>query len=186
MNNDYMDRYERMQRLTNPIKKQSNKYKLLSLCAIGVAFIAVLVVKKPDEVKQVQKKCVQCHNKQNQLAQHLKSKGSKTPQELADALLKTKNPRLLTAIAVVETQGNSVKGGWKKQYHGVYQVHPRIHGAVKKDLLAQSLQADRIITEFTELNKGDIRKALNQYGGETSGGNGYSKKVLAELVEVPK
>lgn len=129
--------------------------------------------------------CKGCHAKVA-MANYLEKKGSKQPKLLADALLKTSNPQLLAAVAVVETKGNNVsRGGYKKRHHGTYQINPRHWGPVHKtDLYDQSNQADRILQELT--SEYPIKTALAVYGGDTSGKGKYTRSVLAELTQVPR
>ena len=132
--------------------------------------------------------CQKCHSrelqKQSKLAAYFKKNGSKTPEEMADAVLRTKSPRLLSAVAVRETGGNpDVRStGYRKRHHGAFQVNSKHWGKVSHDPIEQALQAEAILTELTH-EKG-IVAGLNAYGGDTHGK--YAKMILAELVSVPK
>lgn len=131
--------------------------------------------------------CGMCHgNKTNNKAamvKYFKDSGSKSPEKMAAAVLATQSPRLLAAIAKVETGGNPHirKGGYKGRHAGAFQVNSRIHGRVSHDPIKQAKQAEAILTELTETMP--IRKALSVYGGDSS--SRYQRTVLAELVRVP-
>ena len=132
--------------------------------------------------------CQKCHSrelqKQSKLAAYFKKNGSKTPEEMADAVLRTKNPRLLAAVARIETNGNPAKrgAGYLKKHDGAFQVNSKHWGKVSHDPIEQALQAEAILTELTH-EKGLVA-GLNAYGGDTRGK--YAKMILAELVSVPK
>ena len=166
--------------------KKDNRQDIITLVLLGAVagMIGITAFKAcTKEPEPVQRPCHDCHTRVMVMANYFKKAGSKTPEQLAVAVLSTKNPRLLAAIAVVETNGNNVKNtGYKKRHQGVYQVNPRHWGVVdSKDIAKQSLQAERILTELT--NEMPIKKALSQYGGDSS--DKYQRKVLAELVKVP-
>jgi len=54
---------------------------------------------------------------------------------------------------------------------------------VSTDPAEQALQAELVITSLAQEHRGDMRKALNAYGGDSSGR--YARVVLAELARVP-
>ena len=166
--------------------KKDNRQDIITLVLLGavVGMIGITAFKAcTKEPEPVQRPCQACHTRVMVMANYFKKAGSKSPEQLAVAVLGTNNPRLLAAIAVVETGGNNVKNtGYKKRHQGVYQVNPRHWGVVdSKDIAKQSLQAERILTELTDTMP--IKKALSQYGGDTT--DKYQRKVLAELVKVP-
>lgn len=128
--------------------------------------------------------CAGCHNK---MASYFKSKGSRNPERMAYAVLRTGSPRLLAAMAVVESDGNSNirNTGFKKRHSGAFQVNAKLHGRVPQDAVSQALQAETILNELVEHKP--LVAALNHYGGESDLKRGkYAYNVLAELNEVPK
>ena len=133
--------------------------------------------------------CQMCHSrelqKRDKLTNYFRKNGSKTPEEMANAVLKPRSPRLMAAIAVKETGGNpSTRAtGYKRRHHGAFQVNPAVWSPVPKDAIGQALQSEAILSELVA-EKGDITKALNAYGGSTKGT--YARMILAELVEVPR
>lgn len=127
--------------------------------------------------------CTMCHNNKAAMVKYFKESGSKSPEKMAAAVLATQSPRLLAAIAKVETGGNPHirKGGYKGRHAGAFQVNSRIHGRVSHDPVKQAKQAEAILTELTDTMP--IRKALSVYGGDST--SRYQRTVLAELVRVP-
>ena len=125
--------------------------------------------------------CSSCHNK---FTSYFQKNGSKSPEEMAYAILRTKSPRLLASVAVIESGGNpSVRrSGYKKRHDGAFQVNGKYHGIVSHNPVEQALQAERILEELTNEKK-SIRTALNAYGGDSQGK--YADKILAELSRVP-
>lgn len=124
-------------------------------------------------------------DEQWRLSMYFAKNGSPTPEQMAIAVTKTKSPRLLAAIAKIETNGNPHKRntGYKKRHSGAWQVNPRDWGKVSKDPVEQALQAEFALDTFTKESKGKIKKALNNYGGDST--DKYSAMVLAELERVP-
>jgi len=153
------------------------------ITAITIGYVAV----KHPSVKPAQKQCAECHDsKKHNLTEYFKKKGSPEPEVMADAVLQTRNPRLLAAVAVKESTGNYRirNAGYKNRHHGAFQVNPRDWGKVSTDPIDQALQAEGILRELVE-EKGTITAALNQYGGDKTHKR-YAKNILAELQEVPR
>lgn len=198
MTTDYMNRRELIQRLNKksyPAYQMEEQYKrdnlalLIALCAIVLALGSYMrscthepqpaanVIEKPNE------NCVKCHDGVAKMKAYFEKAGSKHPEEMAHAVLKTKNPRLLAAVAKVESGGNHkiVKSGYRHRHSGAFQVNPKEWGRVPKDAVGQALQAERILEDLQETMP--LKKALAMYGGDSTGK--YSRKILAELTRVP-
>lgn len=116
---------------------------------------------------------------------YFKKKGSPTPEKMAEAVLATQSPRLMAAIATVETNGNPSKRntGYRKRHCGAWQVNPKDWGPVSHEAIKQALQAEGALIAFVKMAKGSIVHGLNRYGGDST--DVYAGKVLAELVQVP-
>lgn len=127
--------------------------------------------------------CRVCHSKHAAMTEYFRKAGSITPEAMAEAVLATKSPRLLAAVAKVETGGNPHirRGGRKGMHAGAFQVNSKIHGRVSMDPVKQALQAEAILSELTETMP--VKRALSIYGGDPS--SRYHKTILAELVRVP-
>ena len=128
--------------------------------------------------------CTECHRPtaHAKMTEYFKRSGSPVPAKMATAVLMTSRPRLLAAIATVETQGNPSKRntGYRHRHHGSFQVNPRYWGKVSSDPVAQAMQADKILDELIGVYG---KKALSVYGGDST--SKYQRTVLAELAEVP-
>ena len=90
--------------------------------------------------------------------------GSKTPQQMAEAVLHTRSPRLLAAMAKVESNGNPHirNTGYKKRHSGAWQVNPKYWGKVSHDPIEQAKQTERILEDLVK--NSNIRSALANYG----------------------
>ena len=166
----------------------SNALVVVALFGMGAAFgmVGITALKAcdrdPDPVI-VQLDCQACHSRKAAMVEFFRKAGSQTPEQMAEAVLATKSPRLLAAVAKVESGGNPHirKGGYKGRHAGAFQVNGRIHGRVSHDPVQQALQAESILSELTETMP--IKQALSVYGGDSS--SRYQRQVLAELVRVP-
>lgn len=123
--------------------------------------------------------------KHMELADYFDRKGSPHPERMATAVLETKKPRLLAAIAAVESSGGKETAVNKRsKAKGAFQVKQKHWGRVPNDVVEQALQADRILNDLYDENDGNLRKTLNAYGGSKDGK--YARLVLSELQNVPR
>lgn len=175
--------------------RRRKRYGVYGFLVVGTIIFAALVAKSCDQQEQEALRkslmsCIPAHkditNEEWKMSLYFQKKGSKKPVEMAQAVLKTKKPRLMAAIAVVETNGNPEvrRSGYKKRHHGAFQVNPKYWGPVSHDALSQALQAEDALDTFKKTSKGKLTVALNYYGGDST--DAYSKRILAELSEVPK
>ena len=192
---DYLERRELMQRLNDRSYPMEEQYKrdnlalLIALCAIALSLGSYMrsCVREPQPAANVIEKpnenCVKCHDGEAKMKAYFEKNGSPKPKEMAHAILRTNSPKLMAAIAVVETGGNSSikNSGYKKRHDGAFQVNPKHWGKVPKDAVGQALQAERILEDLQETMP--LKKALAMYGGDSTGK--YSRKILAELTRVP-
>jgi len=116
---------------------------------------------------------------------YLKKSGSRSPIDMTYAIFKTKRPKLMLAMAVVESDGNYTvrNGGYKNMHHGAWQVNPKWWGEVPDKVDLQALQAEHIIDTYLEQTGGDLIKALNKYGGCSKGK--YASSIMNEMKNVP-
>jgi hypothetical protein len=133
----------------------------------------------------VQQVCNDCHHStaHSKLTEYFRPT-SRNPEVMATAVLMTQSPRLMAAIAKVESGGNPhiKKGGYRGRHSGAFQVNPKLHGRVSSDPIRQALQSEAILSELTATMP--IKKALSIYGGDSS--SRYQRRVLAELASVPR
>ena len=106
--------------------------------------------------------------KEQSFIEFFQKHGSKSPEEMAVAVVKTKRPALMAAIAVKESNGNPDAIGDNGDSHGAFQVQPKHWGQVPTTATEQALQAERILDELMrDDRRGSLRRALAQYNGGT-------------------
>jgi hypothetical protein len=177
--------------------QEVDMYAAFILISIIGLFATLVVVKACQPVPAAAKpyidiselKCGYCHQQATapntqKLTEYFRKAGSRDPVVMAHAVSKTSKPRLLAAVAVVETGGNYRvrRTGWKQKFDGGWQVNKKHWGKVPTDAYGQAAQADRILAELLE-DQGSLKKALSVYGGDST--ERYQRKVLAELGRVP-
>lgn len=121
------------------------------------------------------------------LAGYFKAKGSAAPDRMAHAVCQTSVPRLMAAVAVVESGGSVHAVNKQSKAKGAFQVKEKHWGKVALHPGAevpQALQSERILAELLDEKGGSLPRALNAYGGDTKGR--YSRVILAELQGVPR
>lgn len=102
---------------------------------------------------------------QEQFKNFFKAQGSPSPEAMAIAISHTKNPKLMAAIAVVESNGNPKAVGDSGASIGAFQVQPMHWGKVNtENALEQAIQAEEIL-EALLAERGRLRQALAQYNG---------------------
>lgn len=165
----------------------------LTLILIGVVFgmFGFAVFRHFDPIPEKPYRfhyCTPCHSVENQrlvrMEKYFKSAGNPHPEKMARAVLATKRPKLLAAIAVKgekNTPYTARRTGWKKRHSGAWQISEKDWGPVPHDPVGQALKADKILDELTD--KRSIRKALSIYGGDRT--DRYQQRVLAELQNIP-
>lgn len=170
-------------------------FATMTIFSVGVSLGMVLIVAikscdtepKPAQAAQ---KCQTCHyvTAHSKMAAYFRKNGSKTPEQMATAVLMTKSPRLLAAIHVTgekNTPPTARNTGYKGRYSGAWQTESR-WGKVTSDVTDQALIAERALNAHVTEEKNIIR-GLNAYGGHKDKVNGaYAYNVLAELQRVPR
>lgn len=185
--NDYYHR--------NPESKR-NSANIAFVCFFGmIGFalgLACLGLYNSYKVKAVENKpvekqpaCFKCHQKQ-MLTGYFKRNKVLDPEKMADAVIATRSPRLMAAIAVGgerKTPHTARNTGYKGRYSGAWQTHP-MWGKVTKDVTQQALIAEFAL-ETHVIDQKDIIKGLNAYGGESNKKRGkYAYNVLNEFTRV--
>lgn len=174
-------------------RKERNEKILLFLCACAVVLLGYSCPREKPKVE-----CLPSHSiidvsqnfTWNRMVSYFKRHGSCTPQLMATAVMETKRPTLMAAIAVKESGGNLKALGDHKKSKGAFQVQPKHWKAllhekrVSKDAITQALDSERILDALLAENNGNMRKALNAYNGDTIKKK-YANKILAELQNCP-
>lgn len=104
--------------------------------------------------------------------------GSPEPEAMACAVTKTKNPKLMTAIAVVESNGNHRAVGDSGASRGAFQVQPAHWGPVPSTATEQAQQAEKILEELVASSRGRLRSGLAKYNGKGPKARRYAARVL--------
>lgn len=92
--------------------------------------------------------------------------GSSNPMEMAIAVRKTKNPSLMAAIAIKESNGKPHAIGDNGDSKGAFQVQEKHWGKVGSTATEQALQAEKIIDELVASSpRGKLRSGLAKYNG---------------------
>ena len=172
-------------------KRWRKKPKYGRVAILLILFAVVLIVVGHDfSYRETMQNCTGCHNRQMSMSQFFKRKGSPDPQRMATAVLETRRPRLMAAIAVRESNGNPKAVGDGGRSRGSFQVQakhwkPLLHEKkVSKDPVIQALDSERIIDDLIAANNGNLKKALNAYNGDTKK-KVYAKNILADLEFIP-
>lgn len=128
--------------------------------------------------------------KQEKFERYFKSIGSPVPAMMATAVIETSSPSLYAAIVSVESSGDPKAIGDSGQSKGATQVkakhwkHLLTEGKVSKDPVVQLKDTERILTALRKEHKGNLRVALNRYGGCTD--NSYANIILAKVQVIKK
>ena len=116
-----------------------------------------------------------------QLAEFFERQGSPAPVEMGKAVAKRKRPRLLAAVAAVESNGNPAAVG-KAGEVTAWQIIEKEWGSAGVTTEAHSKKAEDILEELIRQNNGNLRAALSAYNGDRSGR--YAAKVMKKVSEV--
>lgn len=153
--------------------EQLNKtHKLSELVGTGAAAIAgaclitILMHGCTDAVVNAGTEQIRLSAEQEQYKNFFKAQGSKESDAMAIAVSYTKNPKLMAAIAIVESNGNSKAVGDSGASKGAFQVQAKHWGAVPNNALDQALQAEKILEELLT-DRVRLRQSLACYNGGT-------------------
>lgn len=188
-----------MRRFDNPMNqcefctdRSGNPIAAVTMLAIGVAMGMVLITGlkrcEPSPMHRIgELDCQQCHSRKAALAEYFRRAGHpEDPVKLAEATLKTSQPRILAALAVAENSpAKSKRGGYHKRHVGVWQIskaNAKAYGKTPPDVVGQAAQADRLLRDL--LDEYPVKVAVSKWGGEVTTDK-YSRFVMAELVRVP-
>lgn len=107
---------------------------------------------------------------EQQMAGIFEKHGSPAPEQMAKAVLHTKRPHIMAAIALRESDGDPTAVGDRGASVGAFQIQPKHHGPVPVDPVAQALKAERILEDLLLESRGRLRCALAKYNGGTRPG----------------
>lgn len=95
-----------------------------------------------------------------------KAHNSPVPSVMSVAVLQTKNPNLMAAVAVKESNGTPWAVGDGGSSKGAFQVQSKHWGKVPDSAVHQALQAERILEELVASSpRRKLRRGLAKYNG---------------------
>ena len=159
-----------------------------ALLIIGAAFVACASIDGPDFHADMSVRpkvdTVILTAKEARLAEFYAKEGSNEPIILAQATAKTKRPRLMAAVAVVESNGNVHAIGRAGEVTA-WQIREELHGPAGVTVDDHAKSAERILEELIQESNGKLKEAVRKYNGSGPDAVKYSKRVMAKLQEVP-
>lgn len=151
----------------------------LIVLVVGVVFFLYMLIQAIVQ-EENNKRIYKAHYSQQE--QHyirvFKKYGSPEPEAMACAVTKTKNPKLMAAMAVVESNGNHRAVGDSGASKGAFQVQAKHWGEVPSTATEQAQQAERILEELVASSRGSLLKGLSKYNGRGQQAKRYADKVL--------
>jgi len=183
--------YDKGWKQRNKLTKQ-NVISTVAILLIGLSFfIAHSIVKRePAPVMKKSHSEILPTTRQIVLSEYFRRKGSPTPNQMAEAVLATSQPRLMASIAIRESHGNPKAVGDGGKSRGAFQCQPRhwkhlmYEKKVSNDPVIQALDSERILEALVAENDGNLKKGLNAYNGDKTKRT-YAQNILAELENVP-
>lgn len=124
--------------------------------------------------------------KETKLVVFFQKQKSPVPVEMAKAVAKRKRPRLLAAVAAVESNGTP----WAKGKDGevtAWQIIESEWGYAGKTTEDHAKKAEEILERLLTESHGNIRKALESYNGGTNPGfksKRYAQRVINQIGKV--
>jgi len=150
------------------------------ICSFAVLIMAVgvlvfgcadAVVKTAENQERYYSRPFQLTQEQHGYAEFFRRHGSPSPEQMAVAVTATKRPALMSAIAVVESNGDPAAVGDAGDSKGAFQVQEKHWGEVSESPVQQALQAERILEgllkerERLRCKSDRIRASLAAYNG---------------------
>ena len=159
---------------------RTREYVTRTLLIIGITIAAMGIGQCMKEPRQAQ---IVIHQGQTEakIQEAFERAGSPVPNQMAKACMKTKNPKLMASVAIVESDGTPWAKG-KAGERGAWQVIPKEHGQVSSNVNEQALQAERILDELVAASpRGSLLQGLSAYNTgsyNSKVGRQYAMKVL--------
>lgn len=161
---DLLDEWERKEKE----EERMLKYAYIAIIFIGLSFAAFMyfTVKKREVTL----------SQYDLYSTYFQAHKSPVPNLMTSAVLQTKRPAIMAAIAVVESNGTPWAVGDNGKSRGAFQVQERYWGAVPVDPVEQALQAERILEELLK-SRGRLRCAITAYNGAGPAARAYERRV---------
>jgi hypothetical protein len=140
----------------------------IKLLVIAVAITVGMTLDYRDQQTQLTQELQDSREPTTPLSEIFKKHGSPAAESMAMAVaaVKPENRAIITAIAIVESNGNPKAVGDKGRSHGAWQVQPEHWGPVSLSPVQQALQAERILEDLVaSMPRGSLRRGLAVYNG---------------------
>ena len=171
--------------------KKSIRHSLLVAGGLGliIAMMVVSCVKGIDKTIELEEinnapyrqQRQEILNRNDKLADAFHNAGSADPHLMAKACRATKDPKLMAAVAIVESNGTPHAVG-RSGERGAWQVIPKVWGSVPKSADGQARQAERILDELVAASpRRSLLQGLSAYNTgryNSKVGRQYAMKVL--------
>jgi len=178
------------------LKTWKCKERKFNICITLLVVILILIAHSCSKEKEVS--CLPSHpvpakplvsngQRWHKFVAYFKKSGNKHPEMMATAVLETKRPKLMAALAVKGERNTPYtvrRGGFRKRHRGAFQVNEALHGAAGETPIDQALKSERIIEDLLAESGGNLQKALNRYGGDRTKKQ-YAKNILQEIENTP-
>lgn len=160
---EFMPRYTKYLCWYRTEMEKERSCVFLGLFSLGVLLICIFLFRScTDEPATVYK----THYRQEEvkMIEVFRKHGSDQPEAMAVAVHKTKNPPLMAAIAIKESNGRPKAVGDSGASKGAFQVQEH-WGKVGLTATEQALQAEKILEELVASSHGRLRSGLAKYNG---------------------
>lgn len=170
--------------------KKSIRHSLLAAGGLGliIAMMVVSCVKGIDKTIELEERKNAPLRQERErimrgdhLADAFQTAGSPDPHLMAKACRATKDPKLMAAVAIVESNGTPHAVG-RSGERGAWQVIPKVWGNVPKSADGQARQAERILNELVVASpRGSLLQGLSAYNTgsyNSKVGRQYAMKVM--------
>jgi hypothetical protein len=167
-------------------------YGYCSLAGVGFLALMGLAGTIDYEAQLVEHKAIQAERevaeinqalvqREARLSEFFSKQGSTAPLEMSKAVAMRKRPRLLAAMAAVESNARPEAIG-KAGEVTAWQIKECFWGPVGTTVEEHSLKVEDILEKLIKKNSGNLRAALSAYSNDSS--DKYATKVLKKVSEV--
>lgn len=156
---------------------------ILVAAAIGIGILTFRSCHIPEPAHALATHTTQASTNDLQYIAFFRQHGSPEPQRMAQAVLATKRPRVMAAIAVVESNGDPYAIGDNGRARGAFQVWSHWGRVPHPDYPAlQALQSERILEELIgDEPRRSLLRALSAYNTgryDSRVGLRYARRVI--------
>lgn len=179
--------------IKNRVVKRGKKRSIKEMLFFTIGIIAAIGVVSSISYKcdKPNPKMLKCHAEGIPLetlkyqAYFHKAQAGINALEVAKAVQHSKRKRMTAAICMIESGGKKTAYNRRSHAKGAFQVMEKHWGKVNtKSALAMTAQHDAIMDELLIASNGNVKKALNYYGGDKTK-KVYAENIFEEIANVP-